>query len=40
MHMPKRPTWLGGKKEETGPHVITPKDKMEQMRRLVRTPRR
>jgi hypothetical protein len=34
MHMPKRPTWLGGKKEETGPHVITPKDKMEQMRAL------
>ncbi|HVU86503.1 MAG TPA: HEAT repeat domain-containing protein [Pirellulales bacterium] len=32
--MPKRPTWLGGKKEEPGPKVITPKDKMEQMRAL------
>lgn len=34
MHKPKRPTWLGGKKEDTGPKVITPRDKMEQMRQL------
>ncbi|MES1213123.1 MAG: HEAT repeat domain-containing protein [Singulisphaera sp.] len=32
--MPQRPTWLGGKKEEPGPKVITPKDKMEQLREL------
>ncbi len=32
---PKWPTWLGGKKEEEhGPKVVTPRDKMEQLREL------
>jgi hypothetical protein len=34
MHMPKRPTWLGGKKEEPGPKIVTPRDKIEQLRQL------
>ena len=32
-----RPKWLSfGKKEESGPKVVTPRDKMEQLRELAK----